>query len=466
MKARYKALALLAGALGAAHSAWAQLPGTDNVVATTPIAPFAIIGYIEDLHIAPQAGADLPHAGGTITVNGQKIVIPDNTIVVMPASQVTMYDIFNQRPKVGASDPGGLTNGISGLALNDPPPYAPMAPYEVSITGNIVNGRWIAGLVNIAGQEFFQVHQGYITNIDYATGDLCVSGTTPPAGGLPARAGCLASETRVKINDPVGRFGKKRTDMDPRFAVDDGNPTVRAFTGYPMCVPRVNPAIGNDVLCPRNNRPIDPATRLPLTRFVMDVAPLAPVVPGAAPIAGATNIPPCPACDSTQQMPVIVGDNITFNGTLAKDVKGSFISVWQLVDTLGAFTKPCGERGTNPLSDPTGAIANNGTPNGRCNPLKDITYIEWETGEVGTEGRLVDGIFMEGQDRIKVVGFTTDPTSEVEIYAITSNPHNRAVAGSGDPMQDGNLRWIANVVPERIPFGRFTLLVHLLIVLK
>jgi hypothetical protein len=302
------------------------------------------------------------------------------------------------------------------------------------------------------------VHQGYVTNIDYLTGDFCVRTSRPPPGGTPARPGCQPGEVRLKLNDPVGRFGKKRTDQDPRFVVDDGNPTIRTATGYPMCIPRLDPRVGSDPLCPRTNRPIDPATRLPLTRFVMDVAPLPPIVPGAAPIAGATDIPPCPACDSRQQMPVMVGDNVTWNGTLARDATGSFISVWQLVDTLGAFTKPCGERGTNPLSDPTGALGI-GSP-GACNPLKDITYIEWETGEVGTQGSLVEGTFIEGQDRIKVVGFTTDPTSQVEIYAITSNPRNPAVAGSGDPMQDGNLRWIANVVTERIPFGRFTLFVQ------
>jgi hypothetical protein len=97
------AVALLAGALGGAPRAAAQQPGTGDVVATTPIAPFALVGYIEDFHIAPQAGADLPHAGGTMTVNGTKIVIPDNTVIVMPASQLTVYDIFNKRPPIPAA---------------------------------------------------------------------------------------------------------------------------------------------------------------------------------------------------------------------------------------------------------------------------------------------------------------------------------------------------------------------------
>jgi hypothetical protein len=51
--------------------------------------------------------------------------------------------------------------------------------------------------------------------------------------------------------DPTGRFGKKQTaGFDDRFCVDPDNPTVRAATGFPMCIPRSNPADGDDPLCP------------------------------------------------------------------------------------------------------------------------------------------------------------------------------------------------------------------------
>jgi hypothetical protein len=80
---------------------------------------------------------------------------------------------------------------------------------------------------------------------------------------------------------------------------------------------------------------------------------------------------------------------------------------------------------------------------------------------------------IEGQDRIKVEGFTTDPSRQVEIYAITSNPAN-VLAASGTPPAipadpaittsmnpaDAHLRWIANIVPLRIPFGRYTMFVQ------
>jgi hypothetical protein len=154
------------------------------------------------------------------------------------------------------------------------------------------------------------------------------------------------------------------------------------------------------------------------------------------------------------------GDNVIFNGTLARDAKGEFISAWQVVGTLGVYTKPCGVLGYNPLSNPTGALVPGGPGNGACNPLTDMAYIEWEVGEVGTQGTIVDGALVEGQDRIRIEGMTTDPSHQIEVYAITSNPGNPPVVNSGDPLQDGNLRWIANVQPLVVPFGRFTLFVQ------
>jgi hypothetical protein len=156
----------------------------------------------------------------------------------------------------------------------------------------------------------------------------------------------------------------------------------------------------------------------------------------------------------------MVGDYVTFSGMVMDEEEERYVSVSQLVATVGAYTRPCGLLGTNPLADPTGALANNGIATARCNPLKDMTYIEWETAEVGTAGTTVDGGLIEGQDRIRIVGMTTDPTAQIEVYAITSNPGRPSRKGIRDPLQDGHLRWIANVVPERFPFGRFELFVQ------
>lgn len=37
------------------------------------------------------------------------------------------------------------------------------------------------------------------------------------------------------------------------------NPSVAASTGYPVCLPRVDPAVEDDPLCPRKNRPLNPS---------------------------------------------------------------------------------------------------------------------------------------------------------------------------------------------------------------
>ena len=51
--------------------------------------------------------------------------------------------------------------------------------------------------------------------------------------------------------DPTGRYGiVQSTGLDDRFQVDPDNPTVRSATGFPMCVPRSDPAAGDDPLCP------------------------------------------------------------------------------------------------------------------------------------------------------------------------------------------------------------------------
>jgi hypothetical protein len=51
--------------------------------------------------------------------------------------------------------------------------------------------------------------------------------------------------------DPSGRYGIPQTaGMDDRFQCDSDNPTIRASTGFPMCIPRTDPAAGDDPLCP------------------------------------------------------------------------------------------------------------------------------------------------------------------------------------------------------------------------
>ena len=105
--------------------------------------------------------------------------------------------------------------------------------YEVSITGNIVNGQAIAAQIGVSAQFGLEGSQGYIESIDIADGSFKISGGP-----------------RVRINDPEGIFGKATTGF-PLFLSDGENPSVTAFSGYPMCIPRSE----DDEKCPQGNRP-------------------------------------------------------------------------------------------------------------------------------------------------------------------------------------------------------------------
>ena len=205
---------------------------------------FFILGLLESATAkVPCASAKGSSAGGTATINGVKITIPADTIVQFPAQTLKWAEVVC--PDAGASPialDGSAGNG--GAATLYP-------STEFHIQGNIKNApgagtEHVAALV-VASQLSLNEGSGYISFIDYADGSIYVS----TAGG----------EVELVINDPKGRYGRPQTSLDARFAVDDENPTIKAATGYPMCVPRVAPPLAGsnvetDPLCPQKNRPI------------------------------------------------------------------------------------------------------------------------------------------------------------------------------------------------------------------
>src|SRR3954447_966746 len=215
-------------------------------------APFDIIGFIDAATLTPEA--DGFSGGGTITVNGTTIVVPKNTLLQMPAFALTWQELFAMAPEPW------LTTRQSGLAKTDRP--APKTTYEVRIQGNrVISGgkeQYIAGLMFLS-QQSLNAGAGFINYIDYGTGELRVGGTI----------GDSTTGARVVINDAQGKFAPMRGD-DPRFTIDEDNPTVRSETGYPMCVPRYGDATSDDH-CPQSNRPLDGANFS--TVFTMDATP-------------------------------------------------------------------------------------------------------------------------------------------------------------------------------------------------
>ncbi|NMM07956.1 hypothetical protein [Polaromonas sp.] len=275
--------------------------------------PFDFIGAIQAFTVSAPGNL---FSGGSITVNGITIVIPTNLVMTLPANYLTVGQLFAQSPIAGRS----------ALALNDLP--APIAAYEASISGNIVNGVYIAGLVGIA-QQSLNTASGVIKAINYTTGALCV-GAAPGA--------CLSTDARVVINDPSGRYGLAngvggKAAPDARFAVDADNPTIHAASGYPMCVPRVAPP-AVDPRCPSTNRPGAAGAKLPT--FVMSPAALVTTAPFPV-----VTIPACgAACNANEQAPLELGDTVIYSGILARDAVGTYVAAYSIEASVGIFTPP------------------------------------------------------------------------------------------------------------------------------
>lgn len=370
---------------------------------------FDITGFLQEAHTAG------PNAGGTLTVNGQLVTVPANTIVILPASALTWDELFSQAPL-----PYGPSQ--TGLAMFDTP--VPLTTSEVHVIGNRVvsggNDRYIAGLIYLA-QQSLNTGAGFINFIDYDTGELRIGGAL----------GDATTGTRVRINDPAiaelgtGRYSKGLSP-DTRFTVDQDNPTILSATGFPMCLPRVAPpapsAPETDPLCPQGNRPLDGNGNLTIKINMPDPATLAP---GQLP-------------DPRIQAPLEVGDYVVFSGILVHDgdaptagpwpgLASTYVSAYSIIDNTAIYTAP----------------------------NTDPAYIEIEVTLVGTGGLNVVGVG-EAAIRTRFEGMSTDPTRAVHLYAIDLDP----ATGAGSDRDLGTIRpdttavlgrW--RFIPPCDPFG-------------
>jgi len=376
-----------------------------------PSPQFDVLGFIQaatlDTTHSICTPTDPALAGGTVTVNGITMIVPCNTILQMPAATLTWAQLFDSASSAPVGSVIGTVpaagSGQTRLALTDGP--APFPSFEVHVQGNVVTdpaggaARYIVGLIVPVTQQGLNASSGIVNYIDYPTGAFRVGGklndancsATAPGGG-PGCSGAL-----VQINDPVGRWGATHSP-DPRFSADTTNSTVVAATGIPVCIPRVAPP-GNDPLCPlfggsqnTGNRPRNGDPRFPVDAFLATGAPLR----GFTMPAPGGDFP-----DPRQQVPIQVGDQVNYAGTLFKidpsgpgDKTNTYISAHTLVDNLGIFTAP----GTTPA------------------------YVYVESFLIGTDGAPVAGLLQEATTRLTVVGTTTDPTRQVGIYAKDVNP--------------------------------------------
>jgi hypothetical protein len=384
--------------------------------------------------------SDPKRFGGKVRINNVQITIPCGLVIQMPANTFRWADFVAAGPDLALGGPGAFPS------------------FELHVVGNIVGGpaspnkpnpEHIAGLAYLS-QQALNVGKGNITKIDYGTGDIVVD----DGNGTGA-----ASTAVVRINDPNGRFGRAQSP-DPRLSVDDANPTIHAATGYPMCVPRTDPAVTDDALCPQQNRPARkpvtvngapvpavascrlfgnsgialPAsgelTQTPAggycTQFVMNsVAP--------CPVGGTCSAPPSPRVatdpDPRQQAPFEIGDFIDYSGTLMHGgPNGDYISAHTVEANLGIYTQP----GFRPSYLAIGAFG---------------------VGTADPAAAAVSAVAQETQDRIFLEAETTDVKTPVDIYMEDVNTTDGAVRN----------RWVTptemtgeNATPAAGPSGGIT----------
>ncbi len=348
--------------------------------------------------------------GGWIELNNELVRIPAGTVVVFPNTFLTWEEMFEFNPNTHQTDPVFQ----SGLAMADTVRFP--GTYQATIDYNIINGQAIAGIVRIS-QDLANMFSGFIEAIDYANGTLIVNGqrvqlndpkitiTVPNPDGSPA----LDPVTGTPIVLVKGRYSAGQTP-DPRFTVDQGNPTVTAGTGFPMCVPVVSPGTYNgelgipgvpdpynlalradaapgatftgmdDPQCPEINRKRDPFGVGVLTRFTMN---------GPGDLPTADN--PFPQ-DPYAEMPFEIGDWVDVIGTQEVDVNTGlpYMTATQVTGNVGAFTAP----GIDPA------------------------YIHIEVTLMGTAATPDPNFPQEAGVRTRVEGFTTDWTRPVDVSAI------------------------------------------------
>ena len=341
--------------------------------------------------------------GGWIEANNQVIRIPAGTVVVMPNTFLTWEELFEFNPNTHQTDPVFQT----GLAMADTVRFP--GTYQATIDYNIVNGQNIAGIVRIS-QDAAQAMSGFIESIDYPNGILVVNGQ------------------RVQINDPKLTFEIPNPDgsgtgvvvtkgrytagqsADPRMTVDQGNTTVRAATGFNMCIPVAAPGTYNgelgiagvpdpyvlalppnapvgavftgmdDPQCPEINRKRDPFNPLQpmLTIFTMN-----------APDALPTPDNPFPQ-DPYAEAPFEVGDWVDILPTQEMDDQGPFVTATEVAGNVSIYTSP----GVDPA------------------------YVFIEVALMGTAATPDPAFPQEAGVRTRVEGMTSDPTRPVDVSAI------------------------------------------------
>ena len=257
-------------------------------------------------------------SGGAIYVGGQKVIIPRNLLMDMPANRLTLQEFMAQAPPIC------VFFGQSGIARGDTPTCntAGMPGFALIQANRTSAGNVIAGDVFI--QKGLDIIQGTVSFINYNDGYFRLN-------GIP---GSDTTGVMVRINDPGSRHtvqsgagcltGSKNCDPDPRFTADLDNYTNVFTTGYPVCIPSRTPrnfvdVLGlsttvaqalpdgtGDVLCPSTNRTVNLGL---------------------------------PVDDSRRLAPIMLGDTMTANGNFERINGVRFLSALKTMVATALTTK-------------------------------------------------------------------------------------------------------------------------------
>ncbi|KAK1230578.1 hypothetical protein PQX77_006315 [Marasmius sp. AFHP31] len=303
-------------------------------------APAFTVGYIQ---AATLNNASDILSGGTLTVNNQEFIIPKNLLVNTPVlTAVAWSEMFK--------------DGQINL------PLWPEVAWEAQIFANYIGGQQVAGIVYIF-QELGHTGQGFISHIDYEKGEFRVGGTPDDT----------TSGVRVVISDPEGRYGLVHGDW-PLWTSDTESPSILASTGFPVCIPRADPTVEDDPLCPQKNRPRDTNNN-----YIREFTFGPPPVPEGQP-------------DPNLFIPLVVGDSVIYAGTRVEDpdTKERFIAAFAVEANLGFYTTP----GTIPAYL-------------WINDALQVGIVGNPRGEVA---------------ETRVQGFTTDHTATIQVYTLDVDP--------------------------------------------
>ena len=197
MRRRQRVLLAVVAVLAVGGVADVMMPASAAVPATNPTPPsstqFDVTGFLQDATLDcatyPSTSGDPARCGGTAQINGHNIIVPAETVVILPASALTWAELFTTAPAPYQA------NGQTGLALNDSP--KPLTTYEVQMVGN----RVIERLAWIATSPAWSTSPSRTST--QASGTSTSSTTAPASSRVGGTVGVQGTGTRVQINDPA-----------------------------------------------------------------------------------------------------------------------------------------------------------------------------------------------------------------------------------------------------------------------